>query len=238
MATATLTFWAKEQADNPSLSGTTRFRWTLFAVLAITVSVGIPAFRQWRTERAVVRAKVTINDALGPVVPKLSQLATMTDPSERAQIRDNLIPMILNSVALVLTIGKAIDRIRVCWYPYDSGTGQLIPGLHVGRSTPPSTAFSGETDAGQAVLELLENRRHLVVGNVQKNPPRGWYIGDHHGDYKSLIAMPVIAGTVGLGMLFVDALSAGALTEADAPLVKLFADHLGSAIVLGSKSWL
>jgi hypothetical protein len=236
IAAAILTFWAKEHADDQALSGTMHLRWTLFAILAITVSVGLPAFQQWRTAKAAVRATVTINDALGPIAPQLSLLATLKDPTERAEIRDHLIPMILTSVERVLNIGKAIDRVRVCWYPYDPEARQLAPKLHVGRSTNPLTVFDADTDEGKAVLKLLESGKHHVVENVKKNPPRGWYAPEH-GDYKSLIAVPVTAGKNGLGMLFVDAPSAGSLTEADAELVKLFADHLASALALGSKGW-
>jgi hypothetical protein len=50
------------------------------------------------------------------------------------------------------------------------------------------------------------------------------------------MAMPVSAGDVPLGMLFLDAPRAGALTGQDVPIVKLFADHLASALILGAQS--
>jgi GAF domain-containing protein len=236
LAAAFLTFWAKEHADNQELSASLRHRWFIFALLAITVSVGLPVIRQWRTERAAIRAKVMINDALGPIAGQFARLAALADPSERAQVRDHIIPMILTSVEEVVAIGKTAYRVRVCWYPYDEGVDRLIPGTYVGRSTAPTTVFSNDNDEGKTVLALLKNNKPYINRNVPKSPPIGWY-AVNHGDYRSLIAVPVIAGNIGFGILFVDALRIGALNEADLDVVKLFADHLASAVALGSKGW-
>jgi GAF domain-containing protein len=235
VAASFLTFWAENHAVSMSLPASVRHRWLIFAILAIAVAAGLPLIRQWRAERTVTRAMVTINDALGPIACQSARLASLSDPSERAGVKDQLLTMILNSVGEVLTIGRPTKRIRVCWYSYDAVAEKLEPGPHVGRSSAPITVFSSGSTEGMAVLERLKTKKPIVCGNVRKSPPVGWS-EDQHGDYKSLMAMPVIAGQVPLGMLFLDAPRVGALTVQDVPIVKLFADSLAGALVLGAKS--
>lgn len=233
VAASFLTFWAENHAVDKNLPGSVRARWLIFAILAITVAVGLPLFRQWRAERTATRAMVSINDALGPIMRRSARLASLTDPAERAAIKDQILTMILSSVGEVLAVGKTVKRVRVCWYSYDEAAEKLEPGPHQGRSTAPVTVFSGGTTEGMAVMQLLKAKKPFVCRNVRKNPPVGWS-PDKHGDYKSLMAVPVFAGDIPFGMLFLDAPAVGALSEQDIPIVNLAADILASALVLGA----
>jgi len=233
VAASFLTFWAENHAVDKSLSGSVRLRWFIFAILAITVAVGLPLFRHWRAERTATRAMVSINDALGPITRQSARLASLTDPTERAAAKDQILTMILSSVGEVLAIGKTVKRVRVCWYSYDEVAERLVPGPHRGRSTAPVTVFSGGTTEGTAVLQLLKTKKDFVCRDVRKHPPAGW-TPDMHGDYKSLMAVPVFAGEIPFGMLFLDAPAVGALSEQDVPIVRLAADILATALVLGT----
>src|SRR5258708_5927020 len=97
-----------------------RVWWTLGAVVASVTAAGVPAYEQIRKERmraraqraavdATVTMRVTMNDALDPIVRQLGRVAT-AGRHERAALAEAAIPMVLDSAAHLAGTG----RVRAC----------------------------------------------------------------------------------------------------------------------------
>jgi hypothetical protein len=56
--------------------------------------------------------RVTINDALDPIVRQLGRIATASTRQDRGNLREATVPMILDSAAHLI---KG-ERVRACWF--------------------------------------------------------------------------------------------------------------------------
>ncbi len=140
------------------------------------------------------------------------------------------VPMVLYSAALL--IGP--DRVRACWFELDERSPRALrPVLHEGRAGGPRTTFVEGTVAGDSVFELLTANAHRFCEDIRVDPPPGWD-PTHPHDYQTFLAVPVVAGTKAYGLLTVDSLVAGDLTEGDVPLLRLLAGLLADALAYGA----
>jgi hypothetical protein len=82
----------------------------LGAVAASVIAAGVPAYEQVRKEQMRARAqqaavdsavtmRVTMNDALDPIVRQLGRVATTGSRHEREALQEATIPMVLDSAA-------------------------------------------------------------------------------------------------------------------------------------------
>jgi transcriptional regulator with GAF, ATPase, and Fis domain len=214
--------------------------WTLAAVIASVAAAGLPAYEQIRRERlraraeraavdAAVAMRVTMNDALDPIVRQLGRVANATTAQERRTAQAAAIPMVLDSASHLVGSG----RVRACLFRLAAGTpNTLVPDQHAGRADEPLEPFAEGTAQGDAVFAMLRHNRHLWCADLDADPPPGWPATGQHG-YKSFIAVPVAAGSTGFGMLMVDSLEIGGLGEAEVPLVRLFAGLIADALAQG-----
>jgi GAF domain-containing protein len=202
------------------------------------VAVLTQAYEQRRRERerqatevVAVDMRVAMNDALDPIVRQLGRIAVADGRHEREELREQTIPMVLYSAALL--IGP--DRVRACWFRLDGGASPraLRPVLHEGRAGPPRTTFLEGTPRGNIVFELLAANTHLFCEDVRTSPPPGWDPAHPH-EYQTFLAVPVVAGSEAYGMLTVDSLLSGDLSEGDVPLLRLLAGLLADALAYGS----
>jgi transcriptional regulator with GAF, ATPase, and Fis domain len=214
--------------------------WTLGAVLASVTAAGLPAYEQIRRERlrsqaeqaaveAAVAMRVTMNDALDPIVRQLGRVASATSRQERQVLQEAAIPMVLDSAAHLVGSSRA----RACLFRFAAGTPRaLVPDQYAGRADEPLPAFAEGTEQGDQVFAMLRHNGHLWCPDLDADPPPGWPATGQHG-YKSFIAVPIAAGSTGFGMLMVDSLARDGVSEAEVPLVRLFAGLMADALAQG-----
>src|SRR5215472_15526391 len=118
--------------------------WTLGAVAASVTAAGVPPYEQLRKERmraqaqqaavdAAVAMRVTMNDALDPIVRQLGRVAT-AGRHERQALAQAAIPMVLDSAAHLAGTG----RVRASLFRFTPGTPTVLaPAAYAGRVDDP-----------------------------------------------------------------------------------------------------
>jgi hypothetical protein len=112
--------------------------WALAAVAASVTAAGVPAYEQARKERMRARAqraavdeavamRVTMDDALDPIVRQLGRVATAASTREREALAEAAMAMVVDSAAHLAGTGRARACLfrfapgrRVCWFPRPS----------------------------------------------------------------------------------------------------------------------
>jgi hypothetical protein len=214
------------------LAGTTkgdsRVAWIVVNLASVAGAVVVQAIEQRRRERerqaaeiVAVDMRVAMNDALDPIVRQLGRIAVAGGRRERDELREQTIPMVLYSASLL--IGP--ERVRACWFRLHNGRGprRLTPELSEGRADALRTEF----------FELLSRNTHRFCADVRATPPIGWDPSHPH-EYRTFISVPVVAGNTAFGLVSVDSLLPGDLTEGDVPLLRLLAGLLADALAMGS----
>ena len=211
--------------------------WTLAAVAASVTAAGVPAYEQIRKERmramaqraavdAAVAMRVTMNDALDPIVRQLGRVATAASKHEREALQEAAIPMVLDSAAHLAGSG----RVRACLFRFAPGTpGMLVPAQYSGRVDDPLEPLAESTVGGNLVFGMIRHNQHLFCPDLDAGAPPGWHVTAPQ-TYKSFAAVPVAAGQNAFGMLMVDTLEAGGVRRADVPLIRLLAGLLADAL--------
>jgi GAF domain-containing protein len=234
LAGVALATWFGMQAGAAVLD---RQWWTLGAVAASVTAAGVPAYEQIRKEQmraraeqvavdAAVTMRVTMNDALDPIVRQLGRVATAASKHEREGLQEATIPMVVDSAAH--TVGSG--RVRACLYRFAPGTpGVLVPTQYSGRVDDPLEPIGEGTPQGDLVFGMLRRNQHLFCPDLDADPPPGWRVTAPQ-TYKSFAAVPVAAGQNAFGMLMVDALEKDGIRRADVPLVRLLAGLLADAL--------
>lgn len=214
-------------------AGPLRLVWILTSVAASVVGAAVPGYEQIRKERqrrrAAVQMRVTMNDALDPIVRHLGRLAKASS-KDRDRLREATIPMILYSA--VHLIGA--ERVRACWFRLEEGAPRrLVPDKDAGRADQPERVFEEGTPEGDPVFEMIRNNEYVVRTDVEAEPPPGRRTSERH-EYRSFVAVPVVAGHTAYGMLTVDAVDVAGVSEDDVQLVRLLAGLLASALAYGA----
>lgn len=215
--------------------------WIVLGIVMSVVGAAVPGYEQIRKERqrksaeraaidAAVEMRVTINDALDPIVRQLGRIATAANRQERGNLREAAVLMILDSATQLI---KG-ERVRACWFRLEDGKPRrLVPADYVGRADAPVTVFEEGTAEGESVFRMIRNNEHVQSSNVDRDPPPGWHGSAGH-DYRSFIAVPVVAGQTPYGMLTVDAMNVGGVSRSEAPFVRLLAGLLADALAYGT----
>src|ERR1700733_5966322 len=211
--------------------------WTLGAVAASVTAAGVPAYEQIRKERlraqaqqaavdAAVAMRVTMNDALDPIVRQLGRVATAGGRREREALQEATVAMVVDSAAHLAGSG----RVRACLFRFGTGTGRvLVPSQYSGRVDDPLEPITEGTVEGDLVFGMIRHNQHLFCPDLDAEPPPGWRITAPQ-TYRSFAAVPVAAGQNAFGMLMVDALEPGGIRRTDVPLIRLLAGLLADAL--------
>jgi GAF domain-containing protein len=215
--------------------------WTLGAVAASVTAAGVPAYEQIRKEKMRARAqqaavdtavamRVTMNDALDPIVRQLGRVAAATDRREREAVAAAAIPMALDSAAHLVGSG----RIRACLFLVTTGIpGVLVPDQYSGRVDDPLESIGEGTAQGDLVFSMIRHNQHLFSPDLETSLPPGLQVTAAQ-TYQSFAAVPVAAGQNAFGMLMVDALEKDGISRADVPLIRLLGGLI--AVALASSS--
>ena len=236
LAGVALATWCGMQAGS-AVSG--RGWWTLGAVLASVTAAGVPAYEQIRKERlraqatqaavdAAVAMRVTMNDALDPIVRQLGRVATTAGKHEREALAEAVIPMVLDSA--VHLSGSGSGRVRACLFRFAAGRPRLlVPEQYAGRVDDPLEPIAEHTAHGDLVFGMIRHNQHLFCHDSSVSPPPGWQVGAPQ-TYRSFAAVPVAAGANAFGMLMVDVLEPDGIRRADVPLIRLLGGLLAVAL--------
>jgi GAF domain len=215
--------------------------WIALGIVMSVVGAAVPGYEQIRKERqrvsaeraaldAAVDMRVTINDALDPIVRQLGRIATASGRQERGNLREAAVLMILDSATQLI---KG-ERVRACLFRIEEGKPRrLAPADYVGRADAPVAVFEEGTSDGDSVFHMIRRNEHVQSSNVDRDPPPGWHGSAEHG-YRSFIAVPVVAGQTAYGMLTVDAMNAGGVSHSEVPFVRLLAGLLADALAYGA----
>jgi transcriptional regulator with GAF, ATPase, and Fis domain len=215
--------------------------WIVLGVVMSVVGAAVPGYEQIRKERqrktaeqgaidAAVEMRVTINDALDPIVRQLGRIATATSRQERGNLREATVPMVLDSAAHLIK-GR---RVRACLFRLEDGSPKkLVPAHYAGRADAPVTVFTEGTAEGDSVFAMIRDNEHAHSADVDRDPPPGWHGSAGHG-YRSFLAVPVVAGQTPYGILTVDAMNVGGVSRSDVPFVRLLAGLLAGALASGT----
>src|SRR6266852_5135536 len=234
LAGVALATWLGMQAG---AAGADRRWWTLGAVAASVTAAGVPAYEQIRKERMRARAqqaavdaaiamRVTLNDALDPIVRQLGRVATATSKHEREALQEATIPMVLDSAAHLAGSG----RVRACLFRFAPGTPRvLVPAQYSGRVDDPLEPITEGTAQGDLVFGMIRHNHHLFCPDLETSAPAGWRITAPQ-TYKSFAAVPVAAGQNAFGMLMVDSLDVDGIRRSDVPLIRLLGGLLAVAL--------
>jgi len=201
------------------------------------VAAGVPAYEQIRKERlraqaeqlavdAAVAMRVTMNDALDPIVRQLGRVLTATGRPEREALREAAIPMVVDSAAHLAGTG----RVRACLFRFTPGRpGVLMPTQYSGRVDDELDPITEGSAEGGLVFGMIRRNEHLFYPDLDTAAPPGWRLAAPQ-TYKSFAAVPVTAGQNAYGMLMVDALESNGIRRADVPLLRLLAGLLADAL--------
>jgi GAF domain-containing protein len=214
-----------------------RHWWTLGAVAASVTAAGVPAYEQLRKERiraraeqaavdAAVAMRVTMNDALDPIVRQVGRVVSASGSREREARQEAAAAMVVDSAARLVGSG----RVRACLFRFaPERPGVLVPAQYSGRVDDPLEPITEGTEQGNLVFGMIRHNQHLFSPDLDAEPPAGWHPAAPQ-TYKSFAAVPVAAGQNAFGMLMVDALEPGGIRRADVPLVRLLAGLLADAL--------
>lgn len=178
-------------------------------------------------ERARIEARVAMVAALQPVAESLAGVVV----SGRAQ-RQEMLGVITQAVVVAAVRQVPAEAVRGGWYEHgtDRGVRTLRRTCSDGRNdTTPHTEFRAGTTEGDAALAMVDADGHLFVTDLDDAPPAGWD-PDRVRRYRSFVAVGVSVKGRPLGMLTVDAVQPGALTDEDLQTVRLLASLLRVAL--------
>jgi GAF domain-containing protein len=234
LAAVALATWCGMQAGSAVAD---RPWWTLGAAAASVTAAGVPAYEQIRKERlraqaqqaavdAAVAMRVTMNDALDPIVRQLGRVATAPGRHEREALQEAATAMVVDSAAQLAGSG----RVRACLFRFAPGTPRvLVPAQYSGRVDDPLEPIAEGTVEGDLVFNMIRHNLHVFCADLEASPPPGWRVTAPQ-TYQSFAAVPVAAGQNAFGMLMVDALEKGGIRETDVSLIRLLAGMLATAL--------
>jgi hypothetical protein len=202
------------------------------------LAVGLPlraehqARRRARTaeqiaEDAAARIQLVLGDALEPLAYLIGRITDQSRWSRRelVELQGQAKAVVLSAAAGVL----GADRLRSCFFELtDDRPARLVPSGFHGRAEAPRTTFLAGTPLGDFALDLLDRREDLFCADVHTESPPGWEPGGHA--YRTFVAVPVATESRRFGILTVDGLEVGDLTEADVDAVRVLARLLAVAL--------
>jgi transcriptional regulator with GAF, ATPase, and Fis domain len=186
---------------------------------------------QWAAEEserlARIETRIQIADVVRPLAETLAKMPSLSKAEKRQQC-ESMKRGVVDAVAELM----GPERARAGWFEYrDDRPPRLVPvaELRRGRADPQRTQFVQGTPEGDAALDLLINDTTRFCPDVDLEPPPGWS-SDRHSDYRTFISAGVVADGRKFGMLTLDALEPGDLTENDAYAISLLAKLLAAAL--------
>jgi GAF domain-containing protein len=181
-------------------------------------------------EDASAHIQLVVNDTLEPLaylIGRITDRPRWSFGREAVELQGQAKAVVLSAAAEVL----GADRLRSCFFArVEEKPVKLVPSGFHGRAEEPRTTFVEGTELGDFALDLLARREDLFCADTRAASPPGWAPGGHA--YRTFIAVPVATEARQFGILTVDGLEVGDLTDADVAAVRVLARLL--AVALGA----
>lgn len=231
-AALTAAAWLIQVLVSADLPGWGRVVLVVAGTLSALLAFALPA-RQLAAERrtrdaaeqlaseAVATYKLKVHDMLIPLALTLGDAVAGHRAGDRREAQLALRQM---AVGFAAEIGP--ERSRACYYQL----GGTAPHRHVdlknwhGRHKVPRPSFAEDSARGALVMDLIDKLDARLVENVDEAGLAGWSPGA--SEYRTFLCAAVYAGRRVFGILTVDALHPGDLTEDDLDMARLFAQLL------------
>ncbi len=208
-------------------------------ILAIVAFVGLSVLREWGQSRmsrtqvtAAAQYRTAVKDALRPVAGQIAEMQGMTPKKREAQL-EKVATQVVGSMQLLL---NEVDGLRAVVYKL-TDPDHLEKIASLGREQDPARNFErhpgGRPDV--AFDALSENRSQLVPDVRRANQAGRGGHGTDHG-YLTYIAVPIVVGDRGYGMLTLDASLADSFTDTDLKVCEFVAGLLGIAFACAQTS--
>ncbi len=175
---------------------------------------------------AVAGYKIKVHDMLIPLALTVGEAVAASRTGQRRDAQAALRQMAVAFAAD--NVGP--ERSRACYYQLAGSA----PKRHVdlknwhGRHKVPRASFTEDSPRGALVLDVITDRDARLVENVDTADLPGWSPGA--SEYKTFICVAVSAGSRVFGILTVDSLHPGDLTEDDLDMARLFAHLLATGL--------
>ena len=203
------------------------------AVLVVALGV-LREWSQWWVDRgqreAAAQLRIAVKDALRPVAAMIAEMQTMT-PKKREAHLQKVATQVVGSTQLLLNQVRGLRT--VVYQLTDPNHLEKIASL--GREEEPAGNFDrhpeGEPD--RAFDALYNNESQLVHDVTEAEPTGGADHGTDHG-YRTYMAVPIVVGDRGFGMLTLDARDPDSFTDTDLKLCEFVAGLLAIAFACAS----
>lgn len=175
--------------------------------------------------QAVQGFQEALNDIFLPFSGILARAVTVSS-ADRPALQAEAKRAVVNYVARFINANRA----RACYFELvDLNGSQRLEcqDVYDGRSGAPKTVFRRGNPFHERVFQQLEERKTEFWPNLDQNGPSGF---PATRTYKTYISAPVATQEKVYGLLTVDALEPGELTEDHEPFVRLFAQLLAVAL--------
>lgn len=217
--------------------------WVLLAVAATltAAAVGLPMWaekvaksRAVDAENSAEAAKQQMRLVVGRVLTPLSYLlGEITDARPRSPELERL-----QGQALTLVLAAATELVepagaRACFFAIRRGSEagrprKLTMSMYYGRAEPAMAEISEDSPLGAEAFGLIARDEEGFFPDLRAGAPAGWRSRPHR--HRGLVAVPVVTSRESFGLLIVDTLEPGVLTESDVEVVRLLGDLLAAAL--------
>lgn len=201
-------------------------------MICIALASVLPLIQQRKHARALIEAEeaadtarletqTEFQDSLMPTAAILSAIAGEQTVERRRELKSALIRVIVSRAAR--EIGP--NRTRACYFQFDQGSPKSLTCHDVweGRGTRPSDPYTEATQLGRIALTMVARRESSFRPNLEVEAPEDW---PREREYKTFAAVTVAAKAQLFGMLTIDSLEPGDLSDDDVPQMQLLADLL------------
>lgn len=200
----------------------------LLALFSAWVSIARTAIAEANAAESIADLRMTMAEALLPMVVQLNSLMASGSAAERLRHADQMITMAIANAVEVLGPSKGT---RATWFALERTRKdvQVLRPLHShGRLPAARTVLRGNTPAGLRALRMISQ---ATVEHVPDVAADSSFPADmrNHG-YCTYIAAAVTAGQNGYGMLTLDADTPNAFDKSDVYTLQVIARLLGGAL--------
>ena len=198
------------------------------ACVAAALSFAAPYAKIHGAERERDEARAlmqfTVNAGLTPLVTTLNKVIAGDAADRRRGEAEGL--------KVALAVAKDVigpGSVRACWFELTADQSTLEPKDYIGRPRRPRRTFTAGSARGDQALKLVLDDGVRFVSDVTVDEA---YLADpdQPAQYRTYIASSVSSGTMAFGMLTLDSLVVGDLTDADADTLHLVAGLLGAIL--------
>jgi hypothetical protein len=213
--------------------------WSLLGIAVAAVltagAVGIPMYAERLASIRAVDAESAAEDAkeqmrlvVGRVLTPLAYLlGEITDAKPRSLTLERLQGQALQVVLAAATELVDAENARACFFRLSEGKQRRLElAGYYGRAQPATWILAEGTPLGDSALEIMDGDATSFFPDLTDLAPDGWTDDEHR--HRALVVVPIATEQRRFGLLTLDTLESGKLTEQDAEVVQLLGELLSA----------